>query len=98
MFIDMLNPWSLFIALFVTIGFIYIGKGAKNSYLALMPVVAYLLILVIHIIQYMFNMPIQVENPSQTYSQCILIDGILLYSSYISYLWLNETEGKTKKK
>lgn len=97
MFINMVNPRSLLIALFVTIGFIYIGRGAKNSYVALMPVIGYLLILVMHIIQYMLNMPIQYENSAQIYAQCVLIDSILLYASYISYLWLNEIEGKSKK-
>ena len=97
MFINMVSPWNLLIALIVTIGFIYIGKAAKNSYVALMPVIGYLLILVMHVIQYIFNMPIQYGNPSQIYAQCILIDGILLYASYISYLLLNAVEGKLKK-
>lgn len=98
MFINMLNPWSLFIALFVTISFVYIGKCAKKSYVPLMPVIGYLLILVMHVIQYIFNIPIQYENPAKIYAQCILIDSILLYASYISYLWVNEIEGKAKKK
>lgn len=98
MFINMVDPWSLLIALFVTIGFIYIGKEAKKSYVPLMPTVVYLLLLVMHVIQYIFNMPIQYENSNTVYAQCILIDCILLYASYISYLWVNEIEGKAKTK
>lgn len=94
MFINMVNPWSLLTALFVTIGFVYIGKYAKNSYVVLMPVIGYILVLLMHIIQYIFNMPI---SSVQTYAQCILVDCILLYASYISYLWVNEVEGKSKK-
>lgn len=98
MFINIVNPWNLLIALFLTIGFIYIGKGAKKSYVPLVPVVVYLLLLIMHVIQYIINMPIQYENPTTVYAQCILIDCILLYASYISYLWINEIEGKSKTK
>lgn len=93
MFINMINPWSLLTALFVTIGFVYIGKYAKNSYVVLMPVIGYLLILVMHIIQYNINM---YASSIQIYAQCILIDCILLYTSYMSYLWINEVEAKSK--
>lgn len=94
MFINMVNPWSLLTALFVTVGFVYIGKCAKNLYVVLMPVIGYILILLMHIIQYIFSMPI---SSPQTYAQCILIDCVFLYATYISYLWINEIEGKSKK-
>lgn len=97
-FINMVDPWSLLIALFLTVCFMYIGKEAKKSYVPLMPLIVYLIILIMHTIQYIFKLPIQEENSFLVISQCILIDCILIFTSYISYLWINEIEGKSKIK
>lgn len=97
-FINMVDPWSLLIALFLTVCFIYIGKEAKKSYVPLVPLIVYLIILVMHTIQYIFKMPVQAENSFLVLSQSILIDCILIFTSYIAYLWINEIEGKKAKK
>ncbi len=97
-FINMVDPWSLLIALFLTICFVYIGKEAKKSYVPLLPLIVYLLLLVMHVVQYIFNLPIPHENPHLVLSQCILVECIMIYVSYISYLWVNAIEGKSKAK
>lgn len=97
-FINMADPWSLLIALFLTICFIYIGKEAKKSYVPLLPLIVYLLLLIMHTVQYIFKLPIQHENAFLVLSQSILIDCIMIFTSYIAYLWINEIEGKLKVK
>ena len=50
-FIDLSNTSTILIALFLVMSFMYIGKQSKNAYVPAMPLIAFLVLLVMHTIQ-----------------------------------------------
>lgn len=95
-FIDVANPWILLLVLFLTLCFIYIGKEAKNAYVALVPLIAFLVLIVMHVIQYLLTNQYFTIGPS--IARCISIDFVMIFISYIAYLWIDDIETKAKNK
>lgn len=96
-FINIADPWILLVSLFVTICFIYMGKEAKNAYVPLMPLIVFLILLLMHGIQFLI-LPVGYEEMVPALSRCLLVDFIMVFISYISYLWIDDIETKAKKK
>ncbi len=95
--INVANPWILLIALFITLCFTYIGKEGKNAYVALVPLIVFLILLLMHGMQYMV-FHLQYEDMGPILARCLLVDFIMIFLSYISYLWIDDIEAKAKKK
>lgn len=95
--VDIANPWATLIALFVTVCFIYIGKEGKNAKVPLMPLIVFLILLVMHGIQFL-TLPFGYEEMAQSLGKCLAVDFVMILLSYISYLWVDEIEAKAKKK
>lgn len=93
-FINIANPGVLLVALFLTICLIYLGKEAKNAYVTLLPLLVFLLLLVMHGIQ--FSMGGLETAPS--IARCLLVDFVMILLSYMAYLWIDDIEAKAKKK
>lgn len=96
-FINIANPWILLVALFITICLVYIGKEAKNAYVPLMSLIVFLILLVMHGIQFLI-LPAQYADMSSVLAKCLAVDFVLIFISYISYLWVDDVETKEKKK
>jgi phosphatidylglycerophosphate synthase len=95
--INIANPLILLLALFITICLIYIGKEAKNAYIPLMALIVFLILLVMHGIQFLV-LPAQYEDMAPVLGKCLAVDFVLIFISYISYLWVDDIETKEKKK
>ncbi len=95
--VNIANPWALLIALFLTLCFIYIGKEAKNAYVSLVPLVVFLILLVMHGLQFLMG-HLQYEEIGPILAKCLLVDFVMIFLSYISYLWIDDIEAKAKKK
>lgn len=93
-FINIANPGVLLVALFLTICLIYLGKEAKNAYVTLLPLVVFLILLVMHGIQF----SIEGVEIAPSLARCLLVDFVMILLSYISYLWIDDIEAKAKKK
>lgn len=96
-FVNVTDPWVLVISVFVIICLIYLGKEAKNAYIPLIALVVFLILLVLHGIQYM-TLPLQFEELAPLLGRCLLIDFVMIFVTYISYLWIDDIEAKEKKK
>ena len=95
--INVADPWILLLSLFLTICLIYIGKEAKNAYVPMIALVVFLILLVMHGIQFLI-LPVQYEDMMPTLSKCLAVDFIMIFISYISYMWVDDIETKAKKK
>ncbi len=95
--INISNPWILLISLFLTVCLIYIGKEAKNAYVPLVSLVVFLILLVMHGIQFLI-LPVQYETMGPILVRCLLVDFIMIFLAYMSYLWIDDIESKAKKK
>ncbi len=95
--VNVANPWVLLLSLFITICLIYIGKEAKNAYIPMMALVVFLILLVMHGIQFLI-LPVQYEYMVQPISKCLAVDFIMIFISYVAYMWIDDVETKAKKK
>lgn len=95
--VDVANPWVLLMAIFLTVCFIYIGKEGKNAYVSLLPLIVFLILLVMHGIQFLI-LPAGYEVMGPVLSRCLLVDFVMIFISYMSYLWVDDIEAKAKKK
>lgn len=95
--VNVANPWVLLLSLFIMICLIYIGKEAKNAYVPMMALIVFLILLVMHGIQFLI-LPVQYENMMPQISSCLLVDFLMIFIAYASYLWIDDIEAKAKKK
>jgi len=95
--INVANPIILVVSLFITMCFVYIGKESKNAYVALLPLVVFIILLLMHGIQFLI-LPIQYEEMAPVLGKCLAVDFIMILLSYICYLWIDDIEAKAKKK
>ena len=96
-YVDISNPLWLLVILFVNICFIYIGWKEKNSIVTLIPLLAFLTLLVSHFLQ-ITVFSAQYEEVRGTIMSSITWDFSFILLSYISYLWVDEVEAKYKNK
>ena len=95
--LDMSNPLTLLLMLFATVLLIFLAQEIKKSYVAAIPLVAYLLILVMHVAQFT-TLSEDLRYMSETLSRCIAIDFVFILISFFSYLWVDDIEAKAKNK
>ena len=91
--LDMSNPLTLLLMLFATVLLIFLAQEIKKSYVAAIPLVAYLLILVMHVAQFT-TLSEDLRYMSETLSRCIAIDFVFILISFFSYLWVDDIEAK----
>lgn len=96
-FIDTSNPVVVLIGLGLTLALIYIGKEAKNAYVPLISLIAFLLILIIHVVQYT-TLATEYAAYSGIMGKCLAVDFIMIFIAYMSYLWVDDIETRAKKK
>ena len=93
--IDISNPFTLLLLLVVLIGTIFLGKTTKNSFLSIGALVLFLGLLVYYVVA--------LRNPElaefkNTIINCMSINFIFIFISFISYLWIDDIEAKVKNK
>ncbi len=96
-FVDIANPWVLLIALFLTLCFIYIGKEGKNAHVPMLALIVFLILLVMHGVQFL-TIPAQHEELSRALIRCLLVDFVMVFLTYMAYLWIDDIEAKAKNK
>lgn len=94
-FIDTSSPVVVLVALGIVLALIYLGKEAKNAYVPLISLISFLIILVMHVIQY--SSP-NYSQYSGVITKCLAVDFIMIFIAYMSYLWVDDIETRAKKK
>lgn len=93
--IDISNPITLLLVLAILIGVIFLGKSTKNSILSMLMLIFFLGLLIYYVVL--------LRNPAMTdirtvIVNCMLINFIFVFISFISYLWIDDIEAKKKHK
>ena len=93
--LDLTNPLVLLAALMIYSVLMIIGKEFKNSKLPAVSVALFLTTIAIYGVQMFIN-----EDPDigKMLATCIGYNSILVFLSYISYLWVDSIEAKAKNK
>lgn len=93
--IDISNPITLILILAILIGTIFLGKSTKNSILPAGALAIFLGLLIYYVVA--------LRNPDLMYirhtiTNCLSINFIFIFISFISYLWVDDIEAKIKNK
>lgn len=92
--IDLSNPYAIVMALMFTVLFIILGKEFKKSILPAICLGVFLVLILIHT----FQSFVVTEAYKAILTKSISIDAIMIFLSYISYLWVDDIEAKEKNK
>ena len=93
--LDISNPVTLLLLLVVLIGVIFLGKSTKSSVMSIVSLAFFLGLLIYYVVA--LRNPVLVELKSTIYN-CLSIDFIFVFLSFISYLWIDDIEAKVKNK
>ena len=95
--LDITNVVTLLLLLLFTILLIFLGRQLKKSYITAIPLFAFLLLLVMHVIQLM-TLSAEYSYMSSTLTWCIILDFAFIFITFLSYLWIDDIEAKATNK
>lgn len=93
--IDLSNPYTIVIALMSTVVLIILGKEFKKSILPAISLGVFLVLILMHLFQ---SFAISDEIFKSILTKSITVDAIMIFLSYIAYLWVDDIEAKEKNK
>ena len=90
---DISNPLTLLLIVIATGLLIFLAQEIKKSYVSAMPLFAFLVMLIIHVVQLMM-LPEEYRYLISTLSRCLVIDFVFILITFFSYLWVDDMEAK----
>lgn len=93
--INLSDPYAIVIALMFTVLFIILGKEFKKSILPAICLGIFLVFILIHTAQ---SFATTEEIYKSILTKSISVDAIMIFLSYIAYLWVDDIESKEKNK
>lgn len=93
--IDLSQPYAIVMALMLTVLLIILGKEFKKSILPAISLGIFLVLILMHTAQ-SFVLPSELYKVILTRS--ISVDAIMIFLSYIAYMWVDDIEAKEKNK
>ena len=92
------NPITLILILAITVLLIFLGKEIKKPYVVALPLIIFLILIVIHSIQFATIPEENYEEFKGILSACLGVDFVMIFISFISYLWIDDIAAKFYKK
>lgn len=93
--INLSNPYAIIIALMVTVLCVILGKEFKKSIIPAMCLGVFLVLILIHTFQ---SLVLSDAIYKAMATKSIGVDAIMIFISYIAYLWVDDIETKEKNK
>lgn len=94
--INLSNPFNILVALILYILVLYLAREIKRSNVTCIMLLAFLTIIVGHCIEY-----VMIQDPTgvitSTLANCIAVDFVFTFLSFIAYLWMDDVETKDRK-
>ena len=95
--LNVTQPLTLILLLISTVLLIFLGRELKKSYITAIPLVSFIVLLFVHVFQ-LLTISTEYINNSSILIWCIVVDGIFIFLSLLSYLWIDGLEAKAKNK
>lgn len=93
--LDLSEPIAIVISLFITTICIVLGKQLKKSFIPAIPLLIFAILILIHV----FQSAITIDLVEKAITKKSLgTDAVMIFLSYISYLWVDDIEAKEKNK
>lgn len=96
-FLDLTNPITLVLMLLGTILLIFLAQEMKKSYIASVPLVTFLLLLITHVTQ-LITIKDEFRYLISAISTSVAIDFVFILISFFAYLWVDDIEAKATNK
>ena len=90
---DLTNPLTLLLVIIATALLIFLGQEIKKSSIAIIPLIAFLASLIIHVVQ-VSTLTDELLYMSSTIYKCIALDFLFVLITFFSYLWVDDLEAK----
>ncbi len=95
--LNLTEPMTLLLVALATALLIFLGQEIKRSSVAIIPLMFFLLILVMHVVQVSTLME-EFKYLASTLYKCIAIDFVFILLTFFSYLWVDDLEAKKNNK
>ena len=93
--LNLANPYAIVGALMFTVLFIILGREFKKSILPAICLIIFLILISIHT----FQLAVLTDSIYKSIvTSSITIDAVMIFLSYIAYLWVDDIEAKEKNK
>ena len=92
-FFNISDPLTLLLMLAATVLLIFLSQEIKKSYVAVIPLFGYLILLIIHVFCFI-TLPEEYQYLSKSISYCLVIDFIFILITFFAYLWVDDMEAK----
>lgn len=90
---DLTNPLTLLLVVLATSLLIFLGQEIKKSSIAMIPLVCFLALLIIHVVQ-VSTLEDEFIYLASTIYKCIAIDFLFILVTFFSYLWVDDLEAR----
>lgn len=87
------DPLTLLLVVLATALLVFLGQEIKRSSIAIIPLIAFLGLLIIHVVQ-VSTLGEGLEYLSTTIFKCIAVDFVFILITFFSYLWVDDLEAK----
>ena len=90
---NLTNPLTLLLVTLATALLIFLGQEIKRSSVAIIPLIAFLVSLIIHVVQ-VSTLTEKFADLSSTLYKCIALDFLFILVTFFAYLWVDDLEAK----
>ena len=90
---NLTNPLTLLLVVLATALLIFLGQEIKRSSVAIIPLIAFLVSLIVHVVQ-VSTLTSDFSYLSSIIYKCIAVDFIFILITFFSYLWVDDLEAK----
>lgn len=87
------NPLTLLLVVLATALLIFLGQEIKKSSVVVIPLFAFLLLLITHVVQ-VSTLNEELAYLASVIYKCIAIDFLFILLTFFSYLWVDDLEAK----
>ena len=90
---DVTQPITLLLVVLATALLVFLAQEIKRSSVAIIPLMAFLILLMVHVVQ-VSTLTEEMRQLSSTIFKCIAIDFLFILITFFSYLWVDDLEAK----
>ena len=91
--LNLTDPLTLLLVIIATALLIFLGQEIKKSSVAMIPLMAFLLLLIVHVVQ-VSTLSEELKYLATTIYKCIAVDFLFILITFFSYLWIDDLEAK----
>ncbi len=91
--LNIASPVTLFLVVLAVALLIFLGQEVKKSIAVVIPLFAFLVLLVIHVTQ-VATLSEEYSSLAGTLYRCIALDFLFILVTFFSYLWVDDMEAK----